>query len=115
MKKLYNYLFYRSYDLLKLTGNYDLAWGASHFLAFNLMLLGFIILSFFKESMNFISLGIGGVSGFLIAHLINYFIFLKNDKYKIVIEYYHKESKQQQKIGRLVTIMVVAVLIYSLY
>jgi len=31
MTKLYSYLFYRIFDLCKLTGDHDLAWGASHF------------------------------------------------------------------------------------
>lgn len=38
MKKAYQYLYYRAYDLLSLTGNYDLAWGASHFLSLIFML-----------------------------------------------------------------------------
>lgn len=30
----YEYTYYRAYDLIKLTGNYDLSWSAAHYLAF---------------------------------------------------------------------------------
>jgi hypothetical protein len=115
MIKLYRYLFYRAFDLIKLTGNYDLAWGASHLmsLTFSLFLVNLMIL--FKEDVEFNILGIAGVLTFILIHIINYLVFLNKEEYKNIIDNYSKESKQQRRIGRISSIMILLVLIYSLF
>ncbi|MCF8258740.1 MAG: hypothetical protein K9J06_14385 [Flavobacteriales bacterium] len=115
MNKLYRYLFYRAFDLIKLTGNYDIVWGASHFLALFVGITVLRILFFFEKHLDAISMGGVVVAAFIISHGVNYFFFVKKDKYKNIIEYYDKESKRKKIIGRLVSIAVVTVLLGSLF
>ncbi|MES2654046.1 MAG: hypothetical protein V4620_00555 [Bacteroidota bacterium] len=115
MLKSYKFMYYRMFDLLQQFGNYDLAWGASHGLA---LFIGLCILNslyLIGEYMNVKTMGALGVSTFLIIHIINYFLFLKDNKYKEVIEYYNKEPKNQKKIGRFIVIIMTVILIYSLF
>jgi hypothetical protein len=115
MIRLYRYLFYRAFDLIKLTGNYDLAWGASHLmsLTFSLFLVNLMIL--FKGGIEFNILGITGVLMFILIHIINYLVFFNKEEYKNIIESYSKESNQERRIGRISGVMIILVLIYTLF
>lgn len=115
MKKAYQYLYYRSYDLLSLTGTYDLAWGASHFMALILGVLTMRVLFFYGELLNVFTMGIFGVGSFLSLHILNYFVFLKNNRCREIVKQYAKETSTTKKLGRLILVITVAALIYSLF
>lgn len=118
MKKLYKYLYYRAYDLLSLTGNYDLAWGASHFLAlFLTLLIGSIFLhcGIQKYIIEWKILGFGGIVLFLVFHLVNYFLFLKEENYKKVINNFSNEMYNSRIQGRIISIAAIIILVYFLF
>ncbi len=115
MTKLYSYLFYRAFDLIKLTGSYDLAWGASHCLSLFLSLFIVNLMEVFKENIEWKTLGFVGLFIYVSIHIINYLIFLKEDKYKDIIENYSKETKQQRRIGRLSGITLILLVIYAIF
>lgn len=115
MKKVYHYLYYRAFDLVQLTGNYDLAWGVSNFLVILLALFLAKLLSFFKDLMTLQVFWVFSVSMFLILHVINYFVVIKDKKYLGIVKEYAGESKVQKRVGRLVGIMAIIVLVYSLF
>ncbi|MES2654045.1 MAG: hypothetical protein V4620_00550 [Bacteroidota bacterium] len=103
------------FDLLQLFGKYDLAWSTSHGLALFIMMFIMGLLYGVKEYLNMPIMATIGISVFFLIHILNYFLFLKNDKYKEVIEYYKKEPKNRKVIGRLSTVTVMSVIIYSLF
>ncbi len=92
MIRFYRYLFFRSYDLMKLTGNYDLAWGASHFLALFLGILNIKILNSSGIINNFEKEATIGLIFYLGIHLLNYFLILKQDKFKLIIFPYTQQN-----------------------
>jgi hypothetical protein len=115
MLKFYRYLYYRAYDIIKLTGDYDLTWGASHFLSFFISLFIFDLILLFKWNIGQQALGFLGVLFFVFFHVLNYFFFLKGDKYKVVLEMYNLESKQTRLIGRLTILLSLVILIYIIF
>ena len=115
MIRFYRYLFFRSYDLMKLTGNYDLAWGASHFLALFLGILNIKIINSLGIINNFEKEATIGLIFYFGIHLLNYFLFLKQDKFKLIISLYSAESNSVRILGRLTIIILFVMLIYSLF
>lgn len=115
MLKIYKYTYYRAYDLLKLRGNFDLAWGASHYLALFYGLFSVNLILNFSRPNEKIWMKVLGIAIFFLIHVLNYFLFLKDGKYKSIIEHYGKESKRQGTIGKWATVIVTIGLIYSLF
>ena len=117
MKSLYNYLYYRSYDLLSLTGKFDLAFGASHLLSIMCTLvIQFLLLKVgvHDEAGQFTFI-LSSLFLFAIIHLINYSAFLKQNRYKAVIDKFRNESKGKMLIARTLSIILMISLMYSLF
>jgi len=115
LRKPYNYFYWRCYDLLSLTGNYDLPWGASHFLSLILGVTTFrILLEYFKHSYKNFA-GITGLSIFLLLELLNYFLFLRKDKYLEIQSEYKNEPRKTKRFARVVFILLLVGGIYSLF
>lgn len=83
LMKVYRYIYYRSYDILSLTGNYDLAWGAVHFLSLTEAFYIGLMYSYLqlpnpydKEIMWH---KIIASSVYFFPLMVNYFIFLKKE------------------------------------
>lgn len=108
-------MYYRAFDLIQLTGNYDVGWGASNFLVILIALFLAKLLSYFKDLMTIQIFGVFSVSMFIILHIINYFVFIKDKKYLGIVKEYVGESKVQKRVGRLVVITAIIVLVYSLF
>ncbi len=115
MLNFYNYLYYRVYDLLSLTGNYDLEWGASHFIAANFTIFIEVIFLIFFIELEITVIGYSSVLLFLLIHLLNYFLFLKNDRYKIIITKYQKEPRFVKISGRIILCFLFIALMYSCF
>lgn len=113
--RAYHYFYYRGYDLLKLTGNYDLAWGASHFMAFSLMMAVFNILHYFREWVDIITLGIFGLITFVLIHVLNFFIFLRESRFEAILKEFDKESRISKKTGRIITFLTFIILACGLF
>jgi hypothetical protein len=114
MKHVYFYLYYRAYDLLSLTGDYDQAWGASHFMSvyFSCFLIKLILLFPIPYSE---LLKIGVVSLCLIIQLFNYLIFVRNDNFKKIIARHENEARQTKLFGRIAVIVFSALLVCFLF
>lgn len=118
MKKIYSYFYFRSYDLLALTGNYDIPFGASNFLSAFIMLSIEVLLfhvgllSMVKQMQIVVAIAFGV---FLTMHAINYFLFLKGGRYRLIIEQFKGESKIKKYVGRTTTITLWIFLIYGIF
>ena len=110
--KRYAYVYYRVFDLLGLTGNYDLPWGASHALSLFISLLVFNVTLRVQDNLDYTLVAICGVIMFLMLHVVHYFIFLKEDKYESIIGFFSNESKSSRAAGRFVTITLMGAIIY---
>lgn len=115
MTRVYHYFFFRAYDLLGLSGNYDLAWGASHFTSmfFSILILKFLLI--LNLTLEWHQYGVLGVIIFILFHLLNYFIFLRESRYKAVVDSYSNEGILQRIIGRSLSITFMLILVYSLF
>lgn len=115
MLKIYKYIYYRAYDLLGLTGKYDLAWSASYFMGVFLALIVFNILINFKYSLGSLMLSLSGMSVFAIVLIINYFIFLKGNGYRDIILNNKHESEYHRLIGRWALVLSYILFVLNLF
>lgn len=101
-----HYVFYRSYDLVGLTGTYDLAWGASHFLSIFCNVIALNIYLKLNVEFDILYISSASVFIFIVSHVLLYFVMLRNNKYLIIIKKYSQESNGQKTIGRIVTALL---------
>lgn len=113
--RFYQYLYYRFYDLIKLTGNYDVAFGASHFMSLFISLVIVNLLLLFKEHLNVIILGFSAVLSFLVVHVMNYVIILKDSNYELIIKEHGNEIPFKKIFFRFLIGLMLMVLIYRLF
>lgn len=52
---------------------------------------------------------------FLLAHVVNYFLFLKGGSYKKILIRYEKEFKISKISGRIILIIIVMALVYGVF
>jgi hypothetical protein len=115
MRKFYSYLYYRSFDFLRLTGRYDLAWGASNFLS---LLISIFVVKVMTSIIHFSSWKLIGAFSLPIYFgllVVNYFLFLKKEKYIKIIESLEAESPQSRKNSRIIAVLIIGLLVYSLF
>lgn len=117
LKKPYNYFYWRCYDLLSLTGNYDLAWGASHFMS---VITGMTILKLFFQytlykQWSLAQVKIAAVLLFLLLELLNYLLFVRHERYIKVISEFQNEQKKVKTTSRVAMLILLALGFYSLF
>ena len=115
MLKVYNYIFYRSYDLLALTGNYDVAWGGIYFLstveALVIILMGHDFADMFRKPYG----KPVAVFAFIIPMAINFWFFLGKERYKNIVAKYADETRAIKIIGRSGVVLVFVSLIFWIF
>jgi hypothetical protein len=116
-RDLYYFVYYRCYDLLRITGNYDLAFGASHFLSlFQAALVSILLTLIIQGSDLPLSFTVTlFVLVFLTFEFVNYFIFVKNGFYAEVVERFESENKIRKYSWRVVVLTATAILVYQLF
>lgn len=115
--KGYYYVYWRCYDLISLTGNYDLAWGASHFMSFTLCLLLINMYSAFNIYNIFSIQQTSAIFlfTFLFLELFNYIIFVKHEKYMEIVASHKEENSNLKLVGRVLLSAALVNLIYRLF
>lgn len=113
----YNYVYWRCYDLISLTGNYDLGWGASHFMTAILCLVLVNIYSTFNLYNVFILTETSAIFsiGFLFLELINYLLFVRHEKYLEITSLYKEENQRNKYVGRILLVVTIAYSTYSIF
>jgi hypothetical protein len=46
---------------------------------------------------------------------VNYFLFMKKEKYIEIVESFESESPQSRKNSRIIAVLIIGVLVYSLF
>lgn len=111
--KVYQYIYYRAYDLFGMTGTYDLAWGTIHFLSF--MECAIIVPLYFRLGLPYDSANIWYKAmmtlSYVVPLIINYFLFHRNKKYEKIINDFKNESAKSKKIGRISLVLAIALVV----
>ena len=117
IKRSYDYIFWRCYDLISLTGKYDLGWSASYFLSLTQSIFCFGLFSVFnlKRCVNLFQLQVLCVTVYLILLAINYLIFVRGEKYKSIISLFQNENITHKKIGRIAVVILYLWGAYNLF
>lgn len=95
MKKIlfiYSYVFYRFYDIAKFSGNYNDGWITSHFMSNIFTFSLYVLIGFIFEINDYTFAAYFCLFMYFVLISINYFIFIKDDKYKIIVNNFNKES-----------------------
>jgi len=112
---LYEYLFYRSYDFISSTGKNNVPFIASHLLTSQISLLLLVISLFFTDERNVMTLGYVFVGVALLFYLLNYYLFLKDEKYLVVLKKYENESSRQKKWGRIGVVLTLVFIFFLMF
>lgn len=114
MRRVYFCLYYRLYRFAKWVGTTDAPWTAMLLITVLIGLNIFALLSVFTErkDVQFLSSKKAAVSLTIIIGVINYVIFIRDEKYEKVIEIFKKESKESKTWS---AILIVAYIIMTWY
>ena len=102
MKNIYYYIYYKQYKALSKTNKEIPEWASmillSQLICFNLNTI-FIIFNFTKTSWFILFAKPFSVGLIILLLVINFFIFIKDDRYQRIITKYQNETKQKSLIG----------------
>jgi hypothetical protein len=117
IRKAYNYFYWRCYDLIFLTGEFDLGWGASHFMSFILCL---VLVNIYRtlqlyDKFTHIQTSVFFLFVFIALELFKYLLFVRNEKHKEIIASHKKENQRTKKAGRMLLVFIIIYLTYSLF
>lgn len=110
MIKIYQYIFYRSYDILGFKNRSDRGFATISFMSIGegLCIIHLVThllkLKLYEFEFN---LKIVGLLLYLLPLIINYFVFLRNKKYKKIILHYKNENARDRKIGRICMVIFI--------
>lgn len=112
---MYKYIFYRAYDLLRMTGNYDVAFGASHLLSFLWSILtGILIFDFYENPDRSFAVS-SLLLVYVISQIIHHVYFLKNDNYLFVVKKFETEKSRTRDIARFFTLLIILLILYCTF
>ena len=110
--KIYYYLFYRFYSMLRHTGDYDKGFSVVLFQT----VITVICFGTLDNCFNLTTLYDDKISKFIYLTIviiplsINYLIFVRNDKYIKIVEMFVNEPRQYRIIGDIVTSLIIGLI-----
>jgi hypothetical protein len=112
---MYKYIFYRIYDLLRITGNYEVAFGASNLLSFLWSILtGILIFNFYENpDKSFVVSSLLLV--YVISQIIHHVYFLKNNNYQFVLQKFETEKSRTRNFARFFTLLIILLILYCTF
>lgn len=111
--KVIDYIYYRSFDLLGLMGNYNLPRVTVRFVSVLVNVFAINIYFIIGNEIDLLYISIVSVIIFLLCHVFLYSIFLKNDGYIEVIKRFSSEDMVEKVIGRIVLLIIFVFLIIN--